>query len=146
MWGWHECACLIVVLFFLSLLPKAGCYWGEEMGSEIVSSSFSRILWWLHREWEDKRAERKSKENMSGSDEGIQMCFPKWHFSVKLDLPKMSLSSRHSCGNLKRANISLVQPKGLEARGAPYLATNYTWSKKREEEEIKSKASLINFY
>lgn len=146
MWGRHECACLIVVLFFLSLLPKAGCYWGEEMGSEIVSSSFSRILWWLSREWEDMRAERKSKENMSGSDEGIQMCFPKWHFSVKPDLPKMSLSSRHSCGNLKRANVSLVQPKGLEARGAPYLATNYTWSKKREEEEIKSKASLINFY
>lgn len=37
---------------------------------------------------------------------------------------------------------SFIQTEGGQARGAPYLATNYTWSKKREEEEIKTKARL----
>lgn len=37
---------------------------------------------------------------------------------------------------------SLIYTEGGEASGAPYLATNYTWSKKREEEEIKTKVWL----
>lgn len=111
---------------------------------------------WQKRRGYERRAERKGKEKRNESDKGISLCslqIPLFCQSGELDLLKKPNAkvAKNGLNSSDEEEISvetwkikgsLIQTEGGEARGAPYLATNYTWSKKREEEEIKTKAPL----
>lgn len=59
-------------------------------------------------------------------------------------LLKMAWNSRHGdeiSAETWKIQSSLADTEGVEAGGAPYLGTNYTWSKKREEEEVKKQTN-----
>jgi len=107
-------------------LSKGRLLLRRRNGVKMVSRSFSRILWLSEEE----------RDVFHFPFKAILFCQRhKLKMFFILDITTDSLET----WKIKRR---LFQTDGVEAWGAPYLATNYTWSKKRKEGDIKTKLSL----
>ena len=121
--------------------------WGQNSVRFILSYS---LMAWQQRRGHERRAEWKRKEKRNDNTRygyftllhHNSLKVVHWIFLKKTQTADFNSRDEDASVETWKIKGVLIQTEGGKARGAPYLATNYTWSKKREEEEIKTKALL----